>query len=100
MIMRNRYRLIYGETHDTVHIRDDETSRRFIGQMGAIDELNELNEIIDALLYFIKEEGNELVRVEDERSVRWFVTTPEDVVGYFGEATVMTYDKYLESLKR
>ena len=100
MIMRNRYRLIYGETHDSVHIRDDETSRRFIGQMGAIDELNELNEIIDALLYFINEEGNELIRVEDDDGVRWFVTTPEDVVGYTGEATVMTYEEYLESLKK
>ena len=52
--------------------------------------------------YFIllRKKGNELVRVEDDDGVRWFVTTPEDVVGYTGEATVMTYDEYLESLKR
>lgn len=98
--MNNRYRVIYGMTHDNVHIKDDETGRRFLGHMGCIDELNELNEIIDALLYFVKEEGNELVRVEDDDGVRWFVTTPEDVVSYFGEANVMAYDEYLESLKR
>ena len=59
-----------------------------------------MNEIIDALLYFINEEGNELIRVEDDDGVRWFVTTPEDVVGYTGEATVMTYEEYVESLKK
>jgi hypothetical protein len=30
----NRYRVIYGETHDTVHINDDETGRKFIGYFG------------------------------------------------------------------
>lgn len=98
--MSNRYRVIYGKTHDNVYIKDDATGRKFIGYMGCIDELNESNEIIDVLLYFIKEKGNELVRVEDDNGIKWFVTTPEDVIGYMGESTVMTYEEYLESIKR
>ena len=93
----DRYRRIYGKTHDTVHIRDEETNRRIIDE---VKELNTLNEIIDGLYHFIKEQRNELVRVEDDYGVKWFVTTPEDIVGYVGEADIKTYDEYLESLKK
>ena len=95
-----RYRLVYGETHDSVHISDDETKRRLFGSFDALNELNTQNEIIDAMHYFIKENGNELIRLEDDYGVRWMVVTPEDVIGYKGEADIKTYEEYIESIKK
>jgi len=96
----NRYRLVYGETHDSVHISDDETRRRFYSLLSAIDELNLQNEIIGAMLHFLKENGNELIRVENNNDVRWVVTTPENIMGYTGEVDIKTYDEYIESIKK
>ena len=96
----NRYRVIYGETHDTVHILDDETGRKFIGYFGSIDELNMQNKIIETLLNFIKDNGKELIRIEEDYEVNWMVTTFEDIANYSGEADIKTYEEFLESLKR
>ena len=93
----SRYRRIYGKTHDTVHIRDDETNRKIYDE---VNELNELNEIIESMHYFLKEKGYDLIRIDDDIDVRWMVTTPEDVIGYKGEADIKTYEEYIESIRK
>ena len=92
----NRYRRIYGETHDSVHIRDDKTNRKIIEE---VKELNELDEIITLLYDAIKKEGKELVRIEDDYEVRWIVTSPEDIAKYEGVEDIKTYEEYLDAIR-
>lgn len=95
--MSKRYRRVYGKTHDTVHVRDDYCNRKVYDE---VDELNTLNEIIEAMHYFIKEEDNKLIRIEDDYGIRWLVVTKEDIVGYSGNADIKTYDEWLESITK
>ena len=96
-MMGNRYRRVYGATHDTVHIRDDNLNRRI---RDDVQELNILNETTETLYDFIKKQGYELIRIEEDYDVKWRITTPEEIKGYSGEADIKTYDEYLESIKR
>ena len=98
--MKERYRVIYGETHEDVHIKDDTTNRRFRGYFGSIDELNMLDNIIEALLFFIKCDDKELIRMEDDTGVRWLVTDQETIDRFEGNVDIKTYEEYLESIKR
>ena len=92
----NRYRRIYGETHDSVHIRDDKTNRKII---EVVNELNELNEIIQALYKSVKKDGNKLIRIEEDYEVRWLVVSPEDIEKYDGVADIKTYEEYLDAIR-
>lgn len=93
----NRYRRVYGATHDTVHIRDDCTNRKIIDEIG---ELNELNDISVALFKFIKDNNHELIRIEEDYDVKWMVTPPEHLANYSGKADIKTYEEYLDSIRK
>ena len=96
----SRYRVIYGKTHDSVHISDDLTRRRLSSLFDNVDELNINNDIIVAMYNFIKEQGMELIVLTEEYETKWMIVKPEDISKYNGAGEIKTYKEYLESLRK
>jgi len=64
MYEENRYRLVYGKTHDTVHIKDDKEDKK-IGKFP-VDLLNEYELKQQLLLDKLNELGYDLICYEPE----------------------------------